>query len=305
MITRLWPLVIGLLLLGCEPKQLQLTPDAAVDCDNCERWNEPHTPFRIYGNTWYVGTTGLSSILIETDDGLVLIDGGLAQSAAIIESNIRALGFDPLSIKKILLSHAHYDHAGGIAALQRYTGAAVYSSPEGATVLRSGEVQENDPQFLMGPEHNNFPAVKNVIDVADTEVLQLGGVDITALYTPGHTPGGVSWTWESCVLGTCYQIVYADSMTSVSAQGYKFSDGPAADQLRESMARVAAIDCDILLSPHPFFFAMQEKFKRIDDGNPFVNNIACTLYAENMLDWLQQRLDAEGVRYDDDVSENQ
>lgn len=284
-------LTIGM--LGCGPKQLE--PDVAMECDNCARWNEPQKPFRIYGNTWFVGTSGLSSILIETGDGLVLIDGGLSQSASLIAENIRALGFDPSDVRIILLSHAHYDHAGGIAALQRYSGAKVYTSPEGAKALRSGSVQEDDPQFLYGPEHNDFPAVDNVTEVADNDILTLADLEITAIHTPGHTPGGMSWTWSSCALGGCYQVVYADSMTAVSAEGYQYSAGPAAGQLRESLSRLSNLECDILLSPHPFFFAMQEKFERLDDGNPFVNNVACSIYAENMLDWLQQRLDSEGA----------
>ncbi|MDH5621895.1 MAG: MBL fold metallo-hydrolase, partial [Gammaproteobacteria bacterium] len=121
-----------LFIVACGPRALE--PDAAADCSNCESWNQPQEPFRIYGNTWYVGTAGLSSILIETDEGLILIDGGLTQSAALIESNIRNAGFDPLTIKAILVSHAHYDHAGGVAALQRLTRGTVYTSVAGAKV---------------------------------------------------------------------------------------------------------------------------------------------------------------------------
>ena len=87
--------------------------DAPIECSWCEEGNRPQAPFNVYGNTWYVGTDGLSSILIETDDGLVLADGGLAQSAALIDANIRALGFDPLEIKAIIVSHPHYDHDAG------------------------------------------------------------------------------------------------------------------------------------------------------------------------------------------------
>ena len=99
-----------MLLVACGPKGLQL--DDAIECAQCDDWNLPLGPFRIYGNTWYVGTDGLSSILIETDAGLMLIDGGLPQSAALIEANIRKLGFDARNISAILLSHAHFDHAG-------------------------------------------------------------------------------------------------------------------------------------------------------------------------------------------------
>ncbi len=282
----------SLLIAACGPKQLE--PDADFECSNCEDWNRPQEPFRLYGNTWYVGTAGLSSILIETDGGLILIDGGLPQSAAVIDTNIRSAGFDPSQISAILVSHAHFDHAGGVAALQRVTGAAVYSSVEGAKALRSGELQSDDPQFLHGPDNTSYAAIKNVIAIADRDIVTIGNVDVTAVYTPGHTPGGVSWSWESCALGTCYDVVYADSLTAVSAVGYRFSAGPAANQLIESAGTIAELDCDILLSPHPFFFGMQDKLERREEGNPFVNNVACMFYAESSLDWLEQRLKSEG-----------
>jgi len=298
--NRCSPIILATFLIAaCGPKQLE--PDAAIDCDNCEDWNRPQEPFRIYGNTWYVGTAGLSSILLESDSGLILVDGGLPQSAAIIDANIRSAGFDPSRVKAILLSHAHFDHAGGVAALQRLTGAAVYTSVEGAKVLRSGKLQSDDPQYSYGPENTSFAAIDNVVAIADRDVVTIGDVDVTAVYTPGHTPGGVSWSWESCALATCYDIVYADSLTAVSAPGYRFSDGPAASQLIESAAAISDLGCDILLSPHPFFFGMQDKLERRDEGNPFVNNVACMMYAESSLDWLQQRLQSEGTKKIDPV----
>ncbi len=279
------------LITACGPKELE--PDTTFECSNCERWNMPQEPFRLYGNTWYVGTAGLASILIETPNGLILIDGALPQSAALIDANIRSAGFDPLQISAIMVSHAHYDHAGGVAALQRLTGATVYTSVEAAKALRSGELQSDDPQYGYGPENTSFAAIKNVAVLEDRETVTIDGVDVTAVYTPGHTPGSVSWSWESCALGTCYDVVYADSLTAVSAKGYSFSAGPAANQIIESAGAISELDCDILLSPHPFFFGMQDKLENRDDGNPFVNNVACMIYAESALDWLQQRLDSE------------
>ena len=133
------------LLAACGPRELE--PDTPFECDRCEDWNQPITPFRIYGNTWYVGTNGLAAFLIETDEGLILVDGALPQSAALIDANIRQLGFDPMNIQSILVSHAHFDHAGGVNALQRLSDAVVYSSPAGAAVLETGTLQADDPQF--------------------------------------------------------------------------------------------------------------------------------------------------------------
>ena len=285
-------IIMVALLAACTSKELQ--PDAAFDCDNCERWNEAQAPFRIYANTWYVGTKGLSSILLETTEGLILIDGGLPQSAALIDANIRQLGFDPREISAILLSHAHFDHAGGIAALQRFSGATVFTSPAGLKTLQSGQLQADDPQFVSGSDDSSFAAVKNITAIGDRELITVGDVQVMAVHTPGHTPGGMSWAWESCALDTCYDVVYADSLSAVSAEGYRFSAGPAANQIIESAGVLSDLDCDILLSPHPFFFGMQDKLERRDQGNPFVNNVACMIYAEGALDWLQQRLQSEG-----------
>ncbi len=280
-----------LFLVACGPKEL--APDHPIDCERCAEWNEPQEPFRVHGNTWYVGTDGLASILIESDDGLVLIDGGLPQSAAVIEANIRSLGFDPATVRAILVSHAHFDHAGGVAALQRFTGANVFTSDAGSVTLASGTLAEDDPQYEADSDAGSFPPVRSVVALGDGEVVTVGSLDVKAVYTPGHTAGGVTWTWQSCALNTCYDIVYADSLTPVSAQGFSFAASGAADLIVESAGIIGDLDCDILLTPHPFFFGMHEKLEKRDKGNPFVNNVACMLYAESSLNWLQQRLEAE------------
>jgi len=289
--NRLLVPLIAVFMSGCGPQQLE--PDAAFECSNCEQWNAAQDPFRIYGNTWFVGTNGLSSILIETDDGLILLDGALPQSSPLIAANIRSLGFDPADIKAILVSHAHFDHAGGVNALQKLSGSVVYTSPKGAQALSAGALQPDDPQYLYGAPNTSYPAVNNVLGIGDGEVVSIGGVDVRAVHTPGHTPGGMSWTWASCALGTCYDIVYADSLTAVSAEGFEFTGSAAANQIIESAGALADLDCDILLSPHPFFFGMEEKLEKVDGGNPFVNPVACMIYAETSLSWLERRLEAE------------
>jgi len=284
-------LVVALLVSACGQRQLE--PDEAIECDRCDSWNEPQDPFRVHGNTWYVGTKGLSSILIETAEGLILIDGGLPQSAVLIDANVRDLGFDPYEVKAILVSHAHYDHVGGIAALQRLTGANVYANQAAIQTLTAGALNEDDPQYVADSDQGSFPPVRQVVVVDNGGVVTVGSIDIQAVYTPGHTPGSTTWTWQSCALNTCYDIVYADSLTAVSAQGFKFTSSGVGDEIAASAGKVADLDCDILLTPHPFFFGMDEKLERAGQGNPFINNVGCLMYAESSLQWLEQRLQAE------------
>lgn len=290
-IVRFGVFVVVLLVSACGPRQLE--PDEAIECDQCDSWNQPQDPFRVHGNTWYVGTKGLSSILIESDEGLILIDGGLPQSAALIDANIRNLGFDAHDVKAILVSHAHYDHVGGLAALQRLTGANVYASQAALRPLTTGRLVEDDPQYVADSDEGSFPPVRQVVAVDDGEVVTVGSIDVRAVHTPGHTRGSTTWTWQSCALNTCYDVVYADSLTAVSAQGFKFTSSGVGDEIAASAGKVGDLDCDILLTPHPFFFGMDEKLERIDQGNPFVNNVGCLLYAESSLQWLEQRLQAE------------
>src|SRR5260221_9685383 len=123
-----------------------LQPDPPKKCDSCEAWNGPREPFRVFGNTYFVGPAGLGAVLIASDKGLVLLDGGLPQSAPLIDASIRKLGFRTEDVRFILNSHAHFDHAGGIAALARVSRATVVASASGAQAIESGLPPVDDPQ---------------------------------------------------------------------------------------------------------------------------------------------------------------
>ena len=168
---------------------------ASIDCERCEAWNQEQAPFRIFGNTYYVGVHGLGSILITSPEGHVLIDGALPQSAPLIARHVKQLGFAIEDVKVILNSHVHYDHAGGIAELQKSSGAKVIASDIAAKVLRTGKVERNDPQFeIIKPS----PAVGNVEALGARKSVNVGKLQLQAIHTPGHTPGGTSWSWTSC-----------------------------------------------------------------------------------------------------------
>ncbi len=277
-------------------------PDPPIVCESCDAWNAPHEPFRVFGNTYYVGTAGLSAVLIATDQGLILIDAGLPQSAPLIDANIRKLGFKTEDLKLILNGHAHYDHTGGIAALQRASGATVATSEAGAAALRRGEPTPDDPQFAFGPKENAFPAVAEVRPVRDGETLRLGSLAITAHHTPGHTPGSTSWSWRSCEGERCSNLVYADSLTPVSAPGFRFTGDASRPSLvetfRASIAKVAALPCDVLLTPHPSASGMEEKLARRQQevtSDPFVDPESCRVYAAKAAAGLAKRIAEEGL----------
>lgn len=232
-----------------------LRPDPPKQCSSCDEWNQPAPPARVFGNTYNVGTAGLSAVLIASDQGHILIDAGLPQSAPRIDENIRTLGLRLQDIKLILNTHAHYDHAAGIAAIQRATGAVVAARADAARAFEQGGPTPDDPQYGFGVEENAFPAVAQVRVIQDGEVLRVGDLAVTAHATPGHTPGGTTWSWRSCEGTECRDIVYADSLTPVAAPGFRFTGDTThpsrVDEFRKSIARVGGLACDILLSAHP------------------------------------------------------
>ncbi|GAB2789284.1 subclass B3 metallo-beta-lactamase BJP-1 [Dyella kyungheensis] len=245
-------------------------------------WTQPQKPFRIYGDTYYVGMRGLTSILIQSSDGLVLIDGTLPQNAAQIEANIKALGFKLGDVKLILNTHAHSDHAGAIATLAHDTGARVVASEIGAKELMLGGKYPDDPQFA---EALDYPAVAHVDTVADDGVVRLGDVEITAHYTPGHTPGSTSWTWQSCEGQRCLHMVYADSVSALTAGSYRYSDPAHPERVqnfRHGLSVIAALPCDILVTPHPDQIDFLERVAQRDAGakpDPLLKPDACKSYS--------------------------
>jgi metallo-beta-lactamase class B len=279
-----------------------LEPDPPIACSMCDAWNAPRAPFQVFANTYYVGTEGLSSVLVTTDEGLVLIDVALPQSAPLIDASITALGFRTADVKYILTSHAHFDHLGGVRSMQRFTGATVVASASTARALALGHPVPEDPQFGTGPL-DAFPAITGGVRVIeDGEPLRLGGTTMTAQYTPGHTPGATTWTWQSCEGTRCLDMVYVDSLTAVSHVGYHFTDAPGAvDTFRETLRKVGALPCDVLVSTHPSATGMDGKVAARGargvtpggDGDPFVDPDACAALAERSLQALDDRVARE------------
>lgn len=262
----------------------------AEQCNGSTDFNKPAPPVRIHANTYLVGTCGISSILIVGDRGHVLIDGGTEEGADRIAENIRDLGYRVEDIRFILTSHEHFDHVGGIAKLQRISGATLVTSSAAAKVLSSGTPATDDPQFgVVKP----FPPAEVGRVVHDGEEVRLGNLMLTAIATPGHTPGALSWRWISCDGGVCRTIVYADSLHAISSPSYRYTAHPAyLAAFRASIAKIAASPCEILLTPHPSASDMPHWLAL---GKPVLDVDACRNYAAELTKELDERLAKEAA----------
>lgn len=261
-------------------------------CTSCTEWNAPQAPFRIHHDTYYVGPRGLGAILVTSPEGHVLIDAGLPDSAPIITENIRALGFEVADIKLILNSHVHFDHAGGIAAIQQASGAHVMASPESAPVLARGHNGPDDPQYGILLD---FPAVPNVGRFTPGDTLRVGPLELVSHATAGHTPGGTTWSWKSCDADGCVTVVYADSQTPVAADGFRFTDSATYPAVLSDFERgfqaLEQMPCDILITTHPVASSL---WQRLADGPAGLRNPdACRQYAATARQRLADRLARE------------
>jgi metallo-beta-lactamase class B len=250
-------------------------------------WTAPQKPFRIYSNTWYVGPHGLGVFLVTSPTGDVLIDGGVPGDAQLIEGNIQGLGVNLRDIKWILNTHAHSDHAGGIAQLAHDTGAQVIAGAADAPLLERGGY--GDPEY---GDRFPFPPVHVARTAANGERLHLGDLVFTAHATPGHTKGNTTWTWTSCEDKHCLHMV---DVGSLSAPGYKLTGNPGYPDIvgdfERSFATIAALPCDIPLAPHPEMVDFWERVAKSRQGNAGaqMDSTGCRAYAQN----ARKRFEAE------------
>ena len=239
------------------------------------RRSAPVAPFRLIGNIYYVGTTDVAAYMIKGRYGMVLIDGGYEETAEQILASVRALGFEPHMIRYLLNSHAHYDHAGGLAALKRATGATLYAGRGDSAVLARGGI--HDPGF---GEKYPFPPVTVEHPVTDGDRIELGDQLITALATPGHTQGCTTWVTTVVEGGKSYPVLF---ICSLSIPGYDLKHHPPypgiVDDYYASIARLARLPCVVWLMPHAAQFGLDEKRKRMGGAtNPFIDQAGCRAY---------------------------
>ncbi|HMI18639.1 MAG TPA: subclass B3 metallo-beta-lactamase [Sphingomonas sp.] len=264
-----------------------------VDPVAANQWLVKQPPLHIYGNTYLVGFAGLNVGLIKTRAGLILIDGALPQGVPAIEANIKALGFRVRDVRYILSTEPHFDHASGIGALARDSHAVVIAGKAAVQALETGRPSADDPQAAY---HAHYHGVGPVRGVSDGATIRLGGVTVTAVATPGHTPGSTSWSWQSCERGDCKAMVFASSLNPIAADFYLFT-GPEhqglADAFRQSFATMRALPCDILISAHPDQSGGDVKAVQLragTDPNPFLDPGACRAFADRFEALFDKRI---------------
>jgi len=245
-----------------------------------DKWRTPVKPLRIAEHTWQIGTQGLTSLLLKTDAGALLIDGGMPQTADHLLANLHALGLEPGDLKLILMSHGHGDHAGPLAAIARATGAQVVSNAETAQLMARGGA--HDIHF---GDAIIYPPVHTDRLLQDGEKVQLGGLDLQVHFVPGHTPGSMAWTWRDRRDGKAVDIAYVDSLTAPGYQLLNNSRYPhIVDDYRHTFTTVRKLPCDLLLTPHPdasgWVYGEQAQQKPV---------MGCRRYADN----AEKQLDAQ------------
>ena len=232
-------------------------------------WNQRVRPFRIIGNIYYVGASEVSSFLITTPDGHILLDSGFAETVPLIADGIKQLGFKIEDVKVLINSHAHYDHAAGLAQLKRLTGAQLMlSEPDAATVANGGK-----GDFQWGDTLTYEPVRADRL-LKDKDQVDLGGVTLIARLTPGHTRGCTTWVMKATEDGKTYDVVLIGSTT---APGYTLVNNPKYPNIvsdyEYTFRLLRSLHCDVFLGPHGSFFHLKEKARRLARGekpNPFI-----------------------------------
>ena len=235
-------------------------------------WTTPTEPFKIAGNLYYVGTAGIGAYLITTPQGHILIDGAMPGSAKDIEASITKLGFAPSEVKVLLNTHAHFDHAGGLAELKRDTGAKLAASAGDKIALETGKYPGSEEVKAF-----DFAPVKVDRALEDGERLSMGGIALTAHLTPGHSAGCTTWTFPVMIEGVSRQAMIYCSTSVAANRLVSKTKGPqypgiVADY-EKSFAKLKTMKADVFLAPHAEQFGMTEKRAALAAGgpNPFID----------------------------------
>ena len=234
----------------------------------------PDEPFRIAGNLYYVGATGVTAFLLTGPEGHVLIDGGYPETAPLIIGSIAKLGFDIADVKVLLNTHAHSDHAGGLRALQDASGAQLWVSEGDAAVMASGRNGDDPalgPLRFIAKLFGRFPAPRIDHRFNDGEMIRVGPLELTAHVTAGHTRGCTSWSFpvrdgdrELLAVDICSLTLFP-FVSLVEPEAYP---GIRSD-FERSFSTLRSLPADIFLASHADMFSMQRKLReRAGAKNP-------------------------------------
>jgi metallo-beta-lactamase class B len=279
--------LLTLLCLVAIPAQATLTPEQLAK-------NQPVKPFRIMGNVYYVGASDVTSYLIRTPAGLILLDGGFAETAPQIERNVARLGFELSAVKILLNGHAHPDHAGGLAALKRDTGAQFYAMDAEVVPL-----EHNGQGTFYRGDRKLFESVHVDHVLHDGDTVSLGGVTLTAHLTAGHTPGCTTWTMKAAESGTTYDVVFMCQLTLLDDQPLTHDANypRIASDYEHTFAVLGRMPCDVFLGEHGYMFDLKGKLARLavhPASNPFIDPVGCKRFIEQSKDEFEAALKQQG-----------
>jgi metallo-beta-lactamase class B len=251
----------------------------ALPAQDSPDWTEPFPPFRIAGNLYYVGSKGLANYLITTPQGHILINSDLEKSVPLIQASVEKLGFKFSDIRILLISHAHWDHDGGSAAIKGLTGATYMIMDADVSVVESGG--KTDFQYGNQPA-SLYPPTKVDRMLHDGEEVKLGGTTLVAHLTPGHTKGCTTWTMKVREAGKIYDVVIIGS-PNVN-EGYKLVMNASYPEIASDYERtfrvLNSLPVDIFLGAHGNYFGLEAKYTRLKEGavTPFIDPAGYKMY---------------------------
>lgn len=280
---KLFCLIIFLSDLSCAQKS-----------DGDRKMNSKVEPFKIIGNVYYVGASDVTSFLITTPKGHILIDSGFSETVPQIKANVARLGFKLEDIKILLINHAHYDHCGGLAELKKLTGARLLASPPDAAVLEDGGASD----FRFGGDKAfSFAPVKVDELLKDGQEISLGDTLLKTYFTFGHTKGATSWTTDISENGKTYKVIFMSSVTTLDYTFVNNAKYPQiADDFTKTFQTFKGIKADVFLASHGQFFDLLGKAEKLRAGakpNPFIDPEGYQTFVAEITAAFEKKLTAE------------
>lgn len=265
-----------------------------LDAQTPANWTQAIEPFEIAAGLYYVGSADLTSFLITTSEGHILIDAPMQENVELIRGNIEKLGFDPAGVEIQLASHGHFDHTGGVASMIEITGAKLLLSEQDAILVGNG----GRGDFFLGDRAAYLPATADRT-IGHLETVTLGGITLTAHLTPGHTRGCTSWSGRARIDGETFEWVSVCSLTALN--GYQLV-GPEpsypgiAVDFCSSIEHLRSLRPDIFLASHGSFIGLDEKSQALAAGDrrAFVDPAGYTDYLDRASASIESTLMNQG-----------